>query len=91
MSAQASQQCHHCDAETDCKHNQHVNQIEQCVFHVQQMWPPRCSRRTLDYHVTGAGGIMPIAKGLPPTETVAATVFVAVSITETVSESSFAT
>ena len=91
MSAQARQQCHHCDAETDCKHNQHVNQIEQCVFHVQQMWPPRCSRRTLDYLVMGAGRIMPIAKGWSPTETVAATVFVAVSITETVPESSFAT
>jgi hypothetical protein len=23
------------DAETDCKHNQHVKQIKQCVFHLQ--------------------------------------------------------
>jgi hypothetical protein len=45
----------------------------------------------LDYLVMGAGGIMPIAKGLPPTETVAATVFVAVSMTETMPESEFVT
>ena len=34
-------QRYHYDTEADCKHNQHVKQIKQCVFPLQQMWSER--------------------------------------------------